>query len=292
VSQPPPARANTPRWRPLALASVGAIALAGILAGCDANLANGALPSDPQVTNQTGRVIQLWNGSWIAALSVGVITWGLILWAVAVYRKRKGDTKMPIQTRVNLPLELMYTVVPLIMIGVLFSYTARDIAAITDTSKPADVHIQVIGKQWSWDFNYLDEDVHITGVQADLTGKTGVRDQLPTLYIPVDERVEFTVNSRDVIHSFWIPAFLYKMDAIPGRTNKFQVIPTKIGRYDGKCAELCGEYHAAMLFNVAVVSRADYDAYIQSLRDAGQTGLIGLEYNRQQDVAPTAAATP
>ena len=292
MSQPPPARANTPRWRSLALASVGAVALAGILAGCNANLANGALPSDPQVTNQTGRVIQLWNGSWIAALSVGVITWGLILWAVAVYRKRKGDTKMPIQTRVNLPLELMYTVVPLIMIGVLFSYTARDIAAITDTSKPADVHIQVIGKQWSWDFNYLDEDVHITGVQADLTGKTGVRDQLPTLYIPVDERVEFTVNSRDVIHSFWIPAFLYKMDAIPGRTNKFQVIPTKIGHYAGKCAELCGEYHAAMLFNVAVVSRADYDAYIQSLRDAGQTGLIGLEYNRQQDVAPTAAATP
>lgn len=266
--------------------------MAGLLAGCRTNLANGALPSDPQVTNQTGRVISLWNGSWIAALVVGVITWGLILWAVAVYRKRKGDNKMPVQTRVNLPLELMYTIVPLIMVGVLFTYTARDIVAIQDTSKPADVHIQVIGKQWSWDFNYLDENVHITGVQADLTGKPGVRDQLPTLYLPVDERVEFTINSRDVNHSFWIPAFLYKVDAIPGRTNKFQVIPQKIGKYAGKCAELCGEYHAAMLFNVAVVSRADYDAYIKSLRDAGQTGLIGLEYNRQQDVAPTPAVTP
>ncbi len=262
-----------------------------ILAGCDANLANGALPSDPQVTNQTGRIINLWNGSWIAALVVGVITWGLILWAVAVYRKRKNDDKLPVQTRVNLPLELMYTIVPLIMIGVLFSYTARDIAAITDTSAPADVHIQVIGKQWSWDFNYLDENVHIAGVQANLTGKEGVRDELPTLYLPVNKRVEFTVNSRDVIHSFWIPAFLYKIDAIPGRTNTFQVIPQKIGHYDGKCAELCGEYHAAMLFNVAVVSQEDYDAYIQKLRDTGQTGLIGLEYNRQQ-AGTTSEVTP
>jgi cytochrome c oxidase subunit 2 len=269
---------------------LGAVVATSTLAGCGANLSNGALPSDPDVTNQTGRIIDLWNGSWIAALVVGVITWGLILWAITVYRKRKGDTKMPVQTRVNLPLELMYTIVPLIMIGVLFSYTARDIAAITDTSEPADVHIQVIGKQWSWDFNYLDEDVHIAGVQAELTGEEGVRDQVPTLYIPVGERIEFTVDSRDVIHSFWIPAFLYKMDAIPGRTNHFQVIPGKIGRYDGKCAELCGEHHAAMLFNVAVVSRANYDAYIQSLRDAGQTGLIGLEYNRQQDA--TTETTP
>jgi cytochrome c oxidase subunit 2 len=283
-------RSRNPRTHRVALTALGVVAATSTLAGCGADLSNGALPSDPEVTNQTGRIIDLWNGSWIAALVVGVITWGLILWAATVYRKRKGDNKMPVQTRVNLPLELMYTIVPLIMIAVLFSYTARDIAAITDTSEPADVHIQVIGKQWSWDFNYLDEDVHIAGVQADLTGEEGVRDQLPTLYIPVGERIEFTVDSRDVIHSFWIPAFLYKMDAIPGRTNTFQVIPGKIGHYDGKCAELCGEYHAAMLFNVAVVSRADYDAYIQSLRDAGQTGLIGLEYNREQDV--TTEATP
>ncbi len=280
-----------PRRNGRALALIGALGASALLAGCSANLENGALPSDPNVTNQTGRIINLWNGSWIAALTVGVITWGLILWAVAVYRKRKNDDVLPVQTRVNLPLELMYTIVPLIMVGVLFSYTARDITAITDTSGPADVHIQVIGKQWSWDFNYLDENVHITGVQANLTGKPGVRDELPTLYLPVNKRVEFTVNSRDVIHSFWIPAFLYKIDAIPGRTNTFQVIPQKIGHYDGKCAELCGEYHAAMLFNVAVVSQEDYDAYIQHLRSTGQTGLIGLEYNRQQDVTTT-EATP
>ena len=249
---------------------------------------NGALPSTPEVTNHTGTIIDLWNGSWIAALVVGGITWGLMIWAVIVYRKRKGDEKLPVQTRVNLPLELMYTIVPLIMIGVLYKWTAEDMIAIQDTSAPVDVHVQVVGKQWSWDFNYLDEDVYFSGVQATLTGEEGVEETLPTLYLPVDQNVEFTLNSRDVIHSFWIPAFLYKMDVIPGITNTFHVTPTQEGVYQGKCAELCGEYHASMLFNVAVVSEAEYDAYIESLREAGNVGTLGLDYNREESQAGAA----
>ncbi len=239
------------------------------------------MPSSPGITNHTGTVINLWNGAWIAALVVGVITWGLILWAVVVYRRRKGDNKLPKQTRVNLPLELMYTVVPLIMIGVLFKWTAQTAWEVTDTSQPADLHVEAIGKQWSWDFNYTDDDVYLAGVQANLTGQEGVRDTLPTLYLPVNESVLISVESRDVIHSFWIPAFLYKIDAIPGRHNAFQVTPTELGTYTGKCAELCGEFHASMLFTVKVVTREEYDAYIQSLRDKGNVGSIGLEYNRQ-----------
>lgn len=255
-----------------------------LLAGCSTGVQNGGLPSTPEITNQTGRIIDLWNYSWIAALAVGVITWGLTLWAVAVFRKRKGDEKLPPQTRANIPLELMYTIVPLIMIGVLFRWTATDMAEIKDVSEEPDVTIQVIGKQWAWDFNYLDSDVYFAGVQAKLTGEEGVEETLPTLYLPVNQRVEFIVDSRDVIHSFWIPAFLYKQDMIPGRTNVFQVIPTKEGTYQGKCAELCGEYHSAMLFNVKVVSQEEYDAYIESLRQQGNIGSIGLEYNRVQDV--------
>jgi len=230
-------------------------------------------------------VIDLWNYSWIAALVVGVITWGLILWTVAVYRKRKGDDKLPLQTRANVPLELMYTIVPLIMLAVLFRWTATDVAIVKDTSGPADVHIQAIGKQWAWDFNYLDDKVYSAGVQAKLTGKPGVEDTLTTLYLPVGETVDITLNSRDVIHSFWVPAFLFKQDMIPGRTSHVQFIPETVGTYQGKCAELCGEYHSAMLFKVKVVPRAEYDAYIKSLRDAGQTGALGLEYNRLQDPA-------
>jgi cytochrome c oxidase subunit 2 len=268
----------------IALAGLGAALAIGLLAGCSEGIENGALPSTPEITNQTGTIIHLWNGSWIAALTVGVITWGLMLWCVAVYRKRKGDNKLPAQNRAHLPLELMYTAVPLIMIAVLFRFTATDIAEIRDVSQKPDYTIEAIGKQWSWDFNYTDDNTHVAGVQASLTGKEGVEENLPTLYLPVNKRIEFHIMSRDVIHSFWIPAFLYKEDAIPGHPNEFQVIPTKIGTYKGKCAVLCGEYHASMLFNVKVVSQEDYDAQMQWLRENGGEGQLGIEYSRDQVV--------
>ena len=149
-----------------------------------------------------------------------------------------------------------------------------------DTSAEPDVRVGVYGKMWSWDFNYLDEGVWESGVQAINDGEPGVEETLPTLYLPVGERVEFTLNSRDVIHSFWVPAFLFKMDVIPGRTNVFQVVPEREGVYQGKCAELCGEYHSDMLFNVAVVSREEFDAHMDELRALGQTGELGSELDR------------
>lgn len=254
-----------------------------LLAGCAGEARPNGLPSDPGITNHTGRIIDLWNYSWLAALVVGGVTWGLILWSVAVYRKRKGDEKLPRQTRANVPLELMYVMVPLIMIAVLFRWTVTDTAAVKDTSAEADVHIQVLGKQWAWDFNYLDDDVYTVGVQANLTGEPGVEETLPVLYLPVDEVIDIQLDSRDVIHSFWVPAFLFKQDVFPGRTTHIQFIAQEEGEYQGKCAELCGEYHSAMLFNVKVVSREEYDEYIESLREQGNVGSIGLEYNRLQD---------
>jgi cytochrome c oxidase subunit 2 len=276
-----------------ATAIAGAVAV--LASGCASDsVKRGYLPgySDGEVTNQTERITNLWTGSWIAALIVGVITWGLMLWCVAAYRKRRDDHQLPIQTRYHMPLEIMYTAVPTIMILVLFFYTDRDMSAVQDTSAEPDVNIQVIGKQWSWDFNYLDDDVYDSGqhlldvggqtIDDEVDGAPGTSKDVPTLYLPVDQTVEFTLDSRDVIHSFWIPAFLYKQDMIPGRTNTFQVTPTREGTYAGKCAELCGEFHSGMLFNVKVVSQAEYDAHMADLEAAGQTGELGLDLNRQQ----------
>lgn len=263
-----------------------------LLSGCSAEQVNrGFLPgySDGQVTDMTERITSLWTGSWIAALIVGAITWGLILWAVAVYRKRKDDDVLPVQLRYHVPLEVMYVVLPILMIGVLYIYTARDMAAIEDVSAEPDVVIEVYGKQWSWDFNYLDDDVWDSGVHVIDVGAPGNPENLPTLYLPVNERVEFRLESRDVIHSFWVPAFLYKKDVFPGQTNVFQVTPTREGVYAGKCAEFCGEHHSGMLFNVAVVSREEYDAHIAELRDAGQTGRLGPELDRLQNTGDDAA---
>lgn len=276
-------------------ATVIAGAVAVLASGCASDsVKRGYLPgySDGEVTNQTERITNLWVGSWIAALIIGVITWGLMLWCVAAYRKRRNDHQLPVQTRYHMPLEIMYTAVPTIMILVLFFYTDRDMSAVKDTSAEPDVNIQVIGKQWSWDFNYLDDGVYDSGqhlldvggqtVDDEVDGAPGTSKDVPTLYLPVDKSVEFTLDSRDVIHSFWIPAFLYKQDMIPGRTGTFQVTPTREGTYAGKCAELCGEFHSGMLFNVKVVSQAEYDAHMSDLRDAGQKGELGLDLNRQQ----------
>ena len=276
-----------------ATAIAGAVVV--LASGCASDaVKRGYLPgySDGEVTNQTERLTNLWVGSWIAALIVGVITWGLMLWCVAAYRKRRDDHQLPVQTRYHMPLEIMYTAVPTIMILVLFFYTDRDMSAVQDTSAEPDVKIQVIGKQWSWDFNYLDDGVYDSGqhlldvggqtVEDEVDGAPGTSQDVPTLYLPVNETVQFTLDSRDVIHSFWIPAFLYKQDMIPGRTNTFQVTPTREGTYAGKCAELCGEFHSGMLFNVKVVSQGEYDAHMDDLRDAGQTGELGLDLNRQQ----------
>jgi cytochrome c oxidase subunit 2 len=269
-------RGRVRRGAPLLVAAVAALTLSG----CSDAIKTGWLPSEPGVTDQTGRIISLWNGSWIAALAVGALVWGLTIWCMVAYRRRRDETGLPAQVRYHIPLEILYTVVPLMMIGVLFYFTARDQAAIAATDKTPDVRIGVVGKQWSWDFNYLDDDVYDSGVQGQLTGKPGVEDTLPVLYLPVNERVEFSLTARDVIHSFWIPAFLRKLDVIPGVENTFQEVPMREGTFQGKCAELCGEYHSEMLFVVKVVSRAEYDAHMADLRARGQTGELGTDLGR------------
>lgn len=273
---------SSPSRRPRALRTAAvAAAVALLAAGCTTDITTGYLPSTPDMTDKTADIMALWNGSWIAAMAVGVITWGLMIWCIVVYRKRKDDDQLPVQLRYHVPLELMYTVVPIILIGSLYVFSTQITYDTIDVEQEPDLNIEVYGKQWSWDFNYLDEDVYYSGGRVQLTGEPGVEETLPTLYLPVDQTVRITAVSRDVQHAFWVPAFLFKIDMIPGRENAFQVTPQQEGVYAGKCAELCGEYHSEMLFNVAVVSQEEFDAHMDELRDAGNVGRLGEELNRQ-----------
>jgi cytochrome c oxidase subunit 2 len=273
------------------ITTITGLALAGALTltGCSPEVQKGWLPTERGTTNHTDRIMDLWVNSWIAALVVGIITWGLLVWCIVAYRRRKGTVGFPRQTSFNLPLEVFYLTIPLFMVLVFFYFTDRDQQAIDDRSKPADVVVDVRGKQWAWDFNYkagdvVDEDVHEAGVQAHLTGDTIDKEKLPTLYLPVGKSVDLELNSRDVIHSFWVPAFLQKRDMIPGKTNYIRLTPTKEGTYDGKCAELCGEYHSEMLFRVKVVSESEFQNHLNDLREAGNTGLLGEEYDRNPNL--------
>ena len=265
----------------VAALGLGAV-LTATLAACGdgGDAANGWLPYG--ATTGAERVSDLWVGMWIAAWGVGALVWGLTIYCMIKFRRRKDDVGLPPQLRYNVPIEILYTIVPVMMVGVIFYFTARDEAILLDTTATPDVTVNVVGKQWSWDFNYLEENVHDSGVQAVLTGEPGVEETLPTLYLPVDKRVEFRLTSRDVIHSFWVPAFQQKLDMVPGNVNKFQVVPTTTGTYKGKCAELCGAYHATMLFNVKVVPQAEYDAHIDKLRAEGKTGFLDSGLNRER----------
>lgn len=267
-------RVSTRRLGLLGLAVVCVLSLSG----CGADFRRGYLPVG--VTSEAPTVEGLWKWSWIAALVVGITVWGLLLWCIVAYRRGKDDTGLPVQMRYNVPIEILYTVIPLFMVGVLFFYTAKDQAFLMDTTKKPDVTIGVVAKKWAWDFNYMNAGTYETGTQALQTGKAGVAKTLPTLYLPVNKRVEFVLTSRDVIHSFWVPNFLMRLDVIPSRINRFQVVPTQTGTFAGRCAELCGSYHAYMLFQVKIVSQQEYAAHMATLKAAGNVGQLGPDLNQ------------
>jgi len=213
-------------------------------------------------TDEGPTTLWLWQSFWITAFVVGGLTLALILFAALYYRRRGADA--PEQTRYNIPIEILYTVVPLIIVAVLFVFTARDESQLTALSDDPDRTINVVGFRWNWTFNYVDDDVY----------DTGSPNEFPTLYLPEGETVRFVLTSPDVLHSFWVPAFLFKRDVIPGRSNEFDLTPSKVGTYAGKCAELCGVDHSRMLFNVKVVPPAEYERHMADLEAAGQTGLL------------------
>jgi cytochrome c oxidase subunit 2 len=271
---------NRSKW--LAIPAVSSLVL--LLTGCTDEFARGWLPGVTGVTNHTERIVGLWTTAWIILWLVGIIAWALMGWAIVVYRRRKGEIGLPEQLRYNNPIEVLFTVIPLILVIGFFAFTARDIAAIEQPTENPDVTIQVIGKQWSWDFNYVDANVYESGIQAQFEGQTGVPETLPALYLPVGKTVQIDLSSRDVIHSFWVIDFLYKKDMFPGKTNHMYFTPQVEGTYMGKCAELCGEYHSMMLFQVKVVSQAEYETYLTSLAAKGQTGQLDSSLDRNQNL--------
>jgi len=260
--------------------------LAGVLivtTGCTSN-AFTRMGMVPPVTKQGSVVLHLWQGSWIAAWAVGAVVWGLIVGAVIFFRKRSD--RVPLQVRYNLPIEILYTVLPFIMIGVMFFFTAKDENYIDKLSAHPDVVVNVTGFQWSWAFQYpqfpvTGKDPNCTGAGVCELGKmwtpgtpntyAATEKGLSTLEIPENETVRFNLYSIDVDHSFWIVPFQFKRDLIPGHPNHFEVTATATGTWIGRCTELCGLYHSRMLFTVRIVTPAQFQRWIsgqQALQDA------------------------
>jgi cytochrome c oxidase subunit II len=260
------------RWLPR---GVLALVLVTMITGCNATTVENLGLRNP-VTTQAKLTVSLWQGAWIAALAVGCVVWGMIIWSVIFFRK-KGD-RVPNQVRYNLPIEIMYTVIPFIMVGVLFYFTARDENRIDYLSptctQPKCVVVDVIGSQWTWTFQYPQYPVKnspsgVTQRGAMWDGILGAGDNesdFPLLEIPDHETVRFNLYSIDVIHSFWVLPFDFKRDVIPGHPNHFQVYPTTT-LYSGpdtigRCSELCGLYHSRMLFRIKIVTPAQFKTWV------------------------------
>jgi cytochrome c oxidase subunit 2 len=199
---------------------------------------------------------------YIAAVVYAVVA-ALVIWSVIRYRRR--DDELPKQTHGNNRLELTWTVIPTVIVLVLFAFTLRAQDKILDESGRADVNVTVTAFQWSWRFTY-------EGTGAEVIGTP---ERVPELVVPVGQRVRVKLVSADVVHSFYVPQTLFKRQAIPGVTNQFDLTFDKTGLFHGQCTQFCGLQHTDMVFRVRVVSQGEYQSWLAAAARRGSAGQPG-----------------
>jgi len=244
-----------------ALTFAGGLGFVAVLAsGCKGQWSRVGMPAP--VTKQGHDLLGLWYGSMLTAAIVGGFVILLIVWSAYRFRRRSPDD-LPRQVRYNLPIEVLYTIIPIVIVSVLFYFTALRENDQDSLSAHPGLRINVVGFQWSWQFNYLDRGLSITGRPG----------EPPQLVVPVGTPIRFYEQSADVVHAFWVVPFLFKRDVIPGRINVFEVTVTKAGTFEGKCTEYCGVDHDRMLFTVLALPKDQYDARIAQLKQVAASGL-------------------
>ena len=203
--------------------------------------------------------------NWLLFLAVGacvgVIVVVLILFALVRWRRRPGDAEPP-QFANNYQLEVAWTVIPLLIVGGLFVATYRAEARIDAVADQPAAIVAVNAYRWGWTFSYRGGPT--VGGASNGPASLGVKQQMAELVLPLGETTRIELSSTDVVHGFWIPDFLFKRDAIPGQTTVFDVSPTKLGTFEGRCSSFCGLQHESMLFRVRVVTPSAFAAWEKS----------------------------
>jgi cytochrome c oxidase subunit 2 len=228
---------------------VAALAACVVLAGCHVPGFAIEHPADKQGQHSA----RLWQGAEFTALAVGVIVWGLIVFVLVRYRPRRGtpDDAIPSQRAEILPLEVVYTVVPLVSVATLFAFTTAAQRKIVAVSAHPDLTVQGTAFQWGWRFDYPGGAATLSqgGVPAELV-------------LPVGRTTEVDLVATDVVHAFYVPAFLFQRNAVPGSPTRFDITPTETGVFAAKCATFCGIGHAQMLFAVRVVTPVHFQQWL------------------------------
>lgn len=277
------------------LRSFAALAL-GSTASLVANAGYGDLNMTRGVTEISENIYSLHMTIFWWCVAIGVFVFGWMIWSMVAFRHSQGakpDTSMVHSTKA----EIIWTVIPVLILVIMAVPAARTLIAIEDTSN-SELSIKVTGYQWKWQYEYLDEKV---GFFSTLDRDSNETRQLQSgkdpkavenyllnvdnpLVVPEDTKIRLLLTSQDVIHAWWVPAFGLKKDAIPGTVNEmwFKVKVGQTGIYRGQCVELCGRDHGFMPVVVKVVTKAEYQAFIAAQKAAAAPAA---------DAAPTVAST-
>ncbi len=265
---------GTPQPSPRRRWPRGAIALAIgaplVLAGCNVYPTYGASRG---ATKQGQDTFKLYSGMMTTGIIVGGLVGLLILWTVIRYRKRSEE--MPRQFHENIPIEVLYTAIPILIVAVLFVFTVLTEnnvdatvpvnATVTSTGKPV-VEIRVTAFQWGWRFDYPGLNVGVAGETTD-----GPNNHGPQMVVPAGQTVQITLVSDDVIHGFYVRDFNFSRYALPGVTNIFDLTVLHTGTYNGQCTQICGLYHSEMLFSVKADTPSAFARWARSEAGTGNT---------------------
>jgi cytochrome c oxidase subunit II len=198
----------------------------------------------PPLTEQADDIDRVWDVFLYIGLGVGALV--VVLITIVVIRFRRRGSDLPRQRHENIPLEVGYTAVPLVIVGGLFALTVYSINAVDDADADAPLVVEVVAFQWQWEFDYPEFGVEVVGTDA----------VVPELVLPAGSSVRFDMTSRDVIHSFWIPGFRFKRDVFPAQTTSFAV------DVSGRTGYFCGLDHSQMRFSVRIVTPDEFDQWL------------------------------
>jgi cytochrome c oxidase subunit 2 len=286
------------------LRSIAALAL-GTTTSLTAHAGFGDLNMTRGVTEISENIYSLHMTIFWWCVAIAVFVFGWMIWSLVAFRHSQGakpDTQMLHSTKA----EIIWTVIPVVILVIMAVPAARSLIAIEDTSN-SELSIKVTGYQWKWQYDYLDEKVSFFSSLDRTSNETrqlqsgkdprAVENYLldvdKPLVVPEDTKVRLLLTSQDVIHAWWVPAFGLKKDAIPGTVNEmwFKVKTGKTGTYRGQCVELCGRDHGFMPIVVKVVTKDEYKAFIASQKSAAPAATPGADA-AAPTVASAAAGTP
>ncbi len=213
------------------------------------------------VTEQGAQIRDLYTIVFVIGAAIFLLVEGLIIWTVIRYRRKPGDDTLPAQTHGNNVAELIWTVVPTLIVIYMFVVSWQTLNEVDTSSDDAPVKITAVAGQFQWQFEYMAAD----GKTVEYTEFLPLVSQGGGMVVPAGRTVQLSLFSNDVIHAFYVPQFLFKRDVVPGKLNQFdfKVNEADAGQtFRGQCAELCGSGHSIMLFEVQALTGAEYDAWI------------------------------